>query len=242
MTTFFRAFRTSPVLTPQVGQAGLLVKRAGVVSHMSLADSAAFIGDFNHTAEDDLYLDDVAASHNNHASDPGGVTLSLTQNAGFNWSRSRGILDVLALSDSAHVYLLGMGGGGGGDPDLSKHSATFDSTMVAGQPVYVSGSNHVDKAQADNITTSEAVGLVLTGATAGNAGEWIAEGSIVKLDWTAVTGSVSLTSGSTYYLSETTAGLLSESAPTTRGNYVVRVGKALSTTKMDIEIAVDLLL
>lgn len=242
MTTFFRAFRSSSVLTPQQGQAGLLVKRAEVTSHMSLTHSVGFIGDFNHSVENEIDLVDVAASHNNHASDPGSVNLSLTQNATFNWERSRGILDALALSDYVHVYLLGMGGGGGGDPDLSKHSATFDSTMVPGQPVYVSGSNSVDKAKADNITTAEAVGLVLTGATAGNTGIWIAEGSVTKLDWTTVTGTALLTPGSTYYLSETDAGQLSDTSPTTRGNYVVRVGKALSTTKMDIEIAVDLLL
>jgi hypothetical protein len=146
------------------------------------------------------------------------------------------------LTDHAHAYLLGLGGGGGGDPDLSQHTVTFDSTMVSGQPVYVSGNNSVDAALADNVTTSEVVGLVLTGASSGNSGVILTEGSITKADWTAVVGSASLTPAATYYLSDTTAGALTVTAPTLRGRYVVRVGKALSTTVMDIEIAVDLLL
>lgn len=242
MNNLFRTFLMPQAMVPTSGLTGLLEKRVSLYTPLILGDAVSFIGDFNHSADSDLDLVDVVASHNNHASDPGSVALSLTQNATFNWSRSRGILDVLALSDHAHAYLLGLGGGGGGDPDLSKHTATFDSTMVVGQPIYVSGNNTVDLAKADNVTTAEAVGLVLTGATAGDDGEWIAEGSVVKLDWTAITGSAALTPGSTYYLSEITAGMLSASAPTTRGNYVVRVGKALSTTKIDIEIAVDLLL
>jgi len=82
---------------------------------------------------------------------------------------------------------------------------------------------------------------VLVGASSGDTGTYITEGSVTKLDWTDVVGVTSLTPGATYYL-DTNAGKLTTVAPDGRGSFIVRVGKALSTTKIDIEIAVDILL
>jgi hypothetical protein len=51
-----------------------------------------------------------------------------------------------------------------------------------------------------------------------------------------VTGQVGgLTPNSTYYLSAATAGALTTTAPSTAGQFVYRVGKAISTTQMDID-------
>lgn len=239
MNNLFRATRNPVPFVPFSSQVGLLEKRVQMYTQLSLVDAVSKLGAYNHYPDSDLFLVDLTSAHNNHASDPGTVTLTLAQNAITHWSRPRALPDVLALTDHAHAYLLGLGGG---NPDLSQHTVTFDSTMVSGQPVYVSGNGTVDAALADNVTTSEVVGLVLVGASSGNQGVILTEGSVTKADWTAVTGSASLVPATTYYLSDASAGTLTGTAPVTRGNYVVRVGKALSTTVMDIEIAADLLL
>jgi hypothetical protein len=50
-----------------------------------------------------------------------------------------------------------------------------------------------------------------------------------------VTGSANLTPGSTYYLS-VNSGELTTTAPSADGDTVVRVGTAVSESKMDIEV------
>lgn len=243
MINNYRTTRMPVPFTP-FGSTGLLEKRVRLYTQLSLIGVVGKNSAYNHYPDSDLFLDDLAASHHNHARDPGASAITLAQSATTNWSRSRALPDALALTDHAHAYLLGLGGGGGGsgDPDLSKHTALFDDTAVTGQPVRVTGNNTVGLANADVITTSNAVGLVLTGATSGNSGEYLTEGSVDLADWTLVIGATSLVPGSDYYLSDAAPGLLSDTAPVTRGSCVVHIGTALSTTKMDIEINVDILL
>ena len=64
----------------------------------------------------------------------------------------------------------------------------------------------------------------------GNTGEYVTEGSIERVDWTAVTGTALLTPGAVYYLG-LTAGTLTSTAPTTTGQHVVAVARAVSSTK-----------
>ena len=68
------------------------------------------------------------------------------------------------------------------------------------------------------------------------------EGQITKSDWTSVTGSATLTPGAVYFLSVSTAGGLTTAPPYELGETVVRVGRALSTTTLDIEISQPVLL
>jgi len=51
-----------------------------------------------------------------------------------------------------------------------------------------------------------------------------------------------LTAGSVYYLSQTTAGAMTTTAPSTVGQYVVRLGIAISTTEFLIRIERPILL
>jgi len=51
-----------------------------------------------------------------------------------------------------------------------------------------------------------------------------------------------LVPGNTYFLSPITAGQITNVAPTTTGQYVVRVGRAVTTTKLDVEIELPILL
>jgi hypothetical protein len=145
------------------------------------------------------------------------------------------------LTQYVHIHLLGWGGSGG-DPDLSKHSAVFDVTMVPGQPVRVTGDDTVNTANAATPTGAEAIGVVLTGATTGNTGVYLTNGNVTNLDWTAVAGSANLTPGSIYYLSDSTAGMITDTAPVTSGSSIVRIGTALSTTKLGLEIGLVILI
>jgi hypothetical protein len=157
-----------------------------------------------------------------------------------DWQRAkiRTLTSVISFLDSVDVS------GGRVDtppPDVSV-SAIFDSTAQKGMAVYVSSSGHVDLAQADVESTSLVVGLADEVVIASNSGAYLTDDQVSRPDWTAVTGSATLTAGATYYLSATTAGQLTTTPPSADGDSVVRVGTALSTTTMDIEVAQPVLL
>lgn len=120
------------------------------------------------------------------------------------------------------------------------------AAIVIGTPVYCDAANGVDKAQADASGTVEVLGLVKDVSIAAAAsGDIQTDGilSATTVQWDAVAGTTGgLTAGAIYYLSPDTAGLLTETAPTTVGDYVVRVGKAISTIEMEISISVPILL
>lgn len=113
--------------------------------------------------------------------------------------------------------------------------------ITIGQPVYVDSANSVDLAQADAAGTIEVLGLVYPTSIASAATGWIQTDGILSAttgQWDTVTGGAGgLTVGSVYYLDPSTAGMLTTTAPTTAGQYVVRVGKAISTTELEISIS-----
>jgi len=237
MTIFFRAFRTTSPLTPQQGQAGLLVKRAGAVSQLSLVQSATHIGEWTRDAGDDIYLDDEVSTHVNHANDPGTSALSMSQNATYVWDRPRSLADAFSLTDYAHASLEGYHppGGSSGDPDLSKHSVIASENTSPGQPVYISSSNTVSLADASDPAKSTVIGLLLVGASANSVCVVLTEGSVLQSDWTDVIGTANLSPGAIYYLA-TTPGQLTETPPTGDGDTIVRVGVAITEQKLDIEV------
>jgi hypothetical protein len=118
--------------------------------------------------------------------------------------------------------------------------------VVIGTPVYVPVAGSVDKAKADASGTVQVMGLVAsTSIAAGSPGtvQCDAALSAITTQWDAVTGQTGgLTAGSVYYLDPATPGKLTVTAPTTAGQYVVRVGLALSTTELDIGINPPILL
>lgn len=112
--------------------------------------------------------------------------------------------------------------------------------LVIGTPVYTSGSGEVDKAQANALATVDIIGLVrdasIATATPGNIQT---DGVLAATtgQWDAITGQTGgLTVGAIYYLSPTTAGQLTATAPSAVGHFVARVGKALSETELEITI------
>jgi hypothetical protein len=120
-------------------------------------------------------------------------------------------------------------------------SAIFDSNTSAGMALYVSGADSVDLANADDPTTAIVIGLALTAVTAGDTGSYRSQGQLWLPDWTAVTGAATLTAGVVYYL-DTTDGKMTSTPPTGAGNHITRIGIAVSTTTISLEIARPILL
>jgi hypothetical protein len=118
--------------------------------------------------------------------------------------------------------------------------------IVIGTPVYVSGNDEVDKAQADASGTKNVFGLVLDASIASaGTGSILTNGFLTATtgQWDAVTGDTGgLVANSLYFLDPDTAGKLTKTSPTTIGDYVCPVGVALSTTVLKIDIDTDILL
>lgn len=116
-------------------------------------------------------------------------------------------------------------------------------SISKGQPVYVSSAGSVDLAQADAAGTKSVVGFVYdTSIATATTGSIQTDGVIEVADWTSIAGSATLTAGSKYYLSDSSPGEITSTAPTTSGNYVVPIGTALSTTELEITIEPTILL
>ena len=118
-------------------------------------------------------------------------------------------------------------------------SATNQSgvAITIGQPVYIIAADTVDLALADAKATSGVIGLVLDDTIASSAiGTILTDGILTSTDWTAAVGAATLTAGSVYFLSDTTVGTLTTTAPTTAGSFLTRVGTAISTTTLEVTI------
>lgn len=111
--------------------------------------------------------------------------------------------------------------------------AIFDSTTEIGQPVYVSGSGHVDLAIANS--HPNVIGLA-------TADGYLSEGNITKSDWSNVADSIELIPGDCYFLSPTQAGKITNIPPVDPGSYVVSLGRTVSTDTLEIEIQPSILL
>lgn len=122
---------------------------------------------------------------------------------------------------------------------------TAGATLIAGNAVYSSAADTVNKGQANAMSTSVLLGLATTAITNAATGTIQANGILVLTtgQWDALAGtSGGLTFNTTYYLSPTTAGLITSTCPTSVGQTVVIVGKAISTTELNITISEPILL
>ena len=122
-------------------------------------------------------------------------------------------------------------------PQLTNNNA---GAIVIGTPVYAVANDAVDKAKGDAVGTANVIGLVAettiaAAGTGGIQGDGVLAATTVQ--WDAVAGtSGGLTKDVIYYLSAATAGILTSTAPSSAGQYVVQVGIAISTTEMKITI------
>jgi hypothetical protein len=119
--------------------------------------------------------------------------------------------------------------------------------VVIGAPVYTSANDTFLKAQANAATTEKVTGLVAQAPSIANGatGPVQTDGvlSATTAQWDAVAGTTGgLTAGSYYYLDPATSGKITATAPSTVGQYVRRLGKAISTTELLIMIEPSILL
>lgn len=112
------------------------------------------------------------------------------------------------------------------------------SAIAIGRAVYPSASGSVKLANANAAGTVNVCGLVQATSINSAAAGSIATAGVVEAttgQWDAVTGqSGGLTFNARYYLSNTTAGALTTTAPAS--GFVVLVGVALSATKLALQI------
>ena len=118
--------------------------------------------------------------------------------------------------------------------------------IVIGTPVYSSAIDTVKKAQADASGTVQVIGIASSAFVTTGVGSVQTSGvlSLTTQQWDAVmdTGSGGLAYSSVYYLDTAAAGKMSKTASDTVGKWVVRLGVAISTTELLINIKAPVLL
>lgn len=121
--------------------------------------------------------------------------------------------------------------------EVEQLQLTADAAMIAGQVLYASAADHVNKARANSAGTMLFLGLAVAAISNGSVGGVQTEGVVTLTtgEWDAVFGTTGgLTFNSLYYMSAATAGLGTATAPTVVGQYVVPIGLAISTTELQL--------
>lgn len=117
---------------------------------------------------------------------------------------------------------------------------TTGEAQALGTPVILKVPNEFELAQGNNRARAEVVGLLKATVSPGITGLVQASGLItagLAVDWALVTESeTNLVPNSVYYLSTTAPGKITNIPPTTEGAYLVRLGKALTTTVFQLAI------
>lgn len=137
---------------------------------------------------------------------------------------------------SGEIQQLQSGDTLGGTSETGQLSQTNGdaATTAIGDIMYISGSDEVSKAKADASGTTHAVAVALAVVASAGTGVFQFNG--------IVTGLSGLTPGATYYLSAATKGLMTTTPPSTVGQYVVKLGKAVSATEFNFNPEVAILL
>lgn len=102
------------------------------------------------------------------------------------------------------------------------------------------------RGQANAKATSKLIGLVYDSSIAAGANGSIAQGGILTgstAQWDAVAGtSGGLAVGAFYFLDATNPGKLTATPPTTAGQVNVCIGSAMSSTELEVDIELPILL
>lgn len=132
--------------------------------------------------------------------------------------------------------------------DVHFLSRVFTTTSIKGNVVYADAAGACDLAQANAAGTSKPIGLSPAAVVATNPGNVQTDGvlTLTTGEWDAVTGETGgLTANAKYYLDDATAGMLLQDdnlSSLAVGDYVVVIGKGLSTTELLIDIETRILL
>lgn len=152
----------------------------------------------------------------------------------------------LVLDASLKIQQLQAGDTLATNPDNA--SATFTSTVVAGEAVYGDAPGSVDQGLASAAASSKVIGLAPAGVTAAATGDYTYDGIVTLTtgEWDVVTGETGgLTVDLNYYLDDGTAGhMLQEDNVATllTGDSRVLIGTAISTTEIQLNIQEPILL
>lgn len=157
------------------------------------------------------------------------------------------IVKPLVLSSSGQLQQLQSG------DSLADQATQFQlvndeaTAVVCGSAVYSDAAGGFKKAIANAALTQKVIGLVAqTPSIANGVAGAVALDDVLTLttaQWDAVTGgSGGLVFNTIYYLDPTTAGHITSTAPSTIGQFIVEIGRALSTVDMKINIKPSILL
>lgn len=105
---------------------------------------------------------------------------------------------------------------------------------AVGDVVYISAASEAKKAKADAGATKGAIAFATAAIASAASGTYQTDGILAGL--------AGLTAGAVYFLSAATAGAMTTTAPSTTGQYVVRLGTAISATELEIQIEPPILL
>jgi len=112
-------------------------------------------------------------------------------------------------------------------------------------PVYIASSSSFRQSIANDAVKKDVVGFTTAAVTIGGVGTIQLEGVLEGTtgDWDTVTGGTGgLVAGDVYWLDPDNLGRITNTAPTTDGDYVVPLGEAVSTTEFIIDIDTSVLL
>ncbi|WP_407529458.1 hypothetical protein [Methylobacterium oryzisoli] len=120
------------------------------------------------------------------------------------------------------------------------------AALPFGTPVYASSGTQVKRAQANAKATAKVAGLVYDASIAAGASGSVAQGGILvgtTAQWDAVAGTTGgLAVGAYYFLDAANPGKLTATPPTTAGQVNVCIGSALSSTELEVDVELPILL
>lgn len=120
------------------------------------------------------------------------------------------------------------------------------AALVIGAPVYAFAADGVKRAQANAKATSQVVGVCYdVSIAAAGTGNIATSGVMVATtaQWDAVAGTTGgLTFNTLYFLDPATVGKITSTVPTTVGQCNVLIGRAISTTELELMIETPILL
>lgn len=137
----------------------------------------------------------------------------------------------LGISDNVTVA-------GGRVGQSTIHEGVANGVVLAGQAVYMQASGYLAVTEADDETKASVAGVAYQSGGGVFSGPlfYLTDGELELSDWSQAAGVTTLTPGAVYYLDPSYDGRLTSTAPTADGVYVVKVGRALTTTMLDIEL------
>lgn len=120
--------------------------------------------------------------------------------------------------------------------DIESYTAEVDTSVQIGTPIYLTEVGHARPAQASGQPQTNVIGLAVSAAEPGFTCHYLTEGKVTRDDWSLVAGTSALLVGQTYFLAPSSPGRITITPPSQSGNYVVRVGRAVSPLSLDVEV------